>query len=92
MDPAIKAAAEKVWADLQVERHNERMEYIRRIFNADKFIGIDQKILARNPFYYNDLFDHLYDMKLWDLEELDKEMHLICEQYGKILIRNQGAE
>lgn len=88
MDTETLAVRNRINTELlQMERYNTRMEYIRRIFNYDKFIGHDLKALQKNRLWYNHQFDHLMEMNLWDLKELDKEMHLICEQYGKVITR-----
>ena len=89
MNEEIKEACARVWEELKTERFNQRLEHIRRIFEYDRFLGIDVKNAKRNPLYWNDQFDKLMDMKLEELEKLEIEMHLHVEQYGKIIISRQ---
>lgn len=67
------------------DKFNQRMVMIARIFEYDVFLSIDEKILSKNPYYYNDQFDRLYDMNFYELEELEQEMHDSVESYGRIL-------
>lgn len=66
---------------------NKKIALISRIFGYDKFIGQDKKCLKNNKYYYNDLFDELYDKSIDELEEIDQELHLACEQYSNALNR-----
>ena len=60
-----------------------RLEYIKRIFDHDKELGCDKVELKRNKYYYNDLFDGLYNLSMKDLESMDKKMSLIVKQYNE---------
>ena len=72
------------------DKHNMRMIYIQRIFNYNKFIGIEDKQLSRNPYYFNDTFDYLYGLNFYDLEDLDQQLHGLSETYSRIMARNNS--
>ncbi len=85
MTQEIYNLCNKINKDLQIERFNERLCYIGRIFEYDKVIGADIKFLNKNPLYYNDVFDGLYEMPLERLERIDKEMSEAVNHYKQQL-------
>lgn len=87
MNIETKTLYDKAWNEIQIERFNQRLIYIARIFSYDKFIGIDEKILQSNRYYFNDFFDYMYDLPLSKLEELDQESHANAFHYAEILRR-----
>ena len=82
----------KVNADLQIERFNTRMCYISRIFDYDKHLGVDQKILKRNKYYYNDGFDQLMELTLEQLEEVDQQISEAVRAFNIIKHNLYGKE
>lgn len=80
---------ETVKSNWATEKYNMRMIYTQRIFNYNKFIGIEDKQLKFNPYYFNDTFDYLYGMNFYDLEELDQTSHGLSETYLEILNKKQ---
>jgi len=80
-------ACNKVNAELQAERFNTRMALIARCFEYDKFLGVDEKSLKTDPFYHNNYFDQLMDMKYWELEEFEIKMFKITQDYEESICK-----
>jgi len=68
-----------------VTEHNTRMCYIQRVFEYNKCLGVEEKQLSRNKYYYNDLFDCLYDMELKALEAHEQIVHEYYIRYTQTL-------
>lgn len=66
---------------IKIQKRADRIEYIRRIFEYESFLGMLVKQVKRNPYYYNDTFDKLYDMNFYHLEELEQNIHQVVTQY-----------
>lgn len=79
---------EKFKTRYDTDKYNQRMILIARIFEYDKFLGVDVKQLKRNPNYYNDQFDYLYDMNFYELEEFEQKMHELVTTFGQVLNKN----
>jgi hypothetical protein len=93
LDTATLAICNKINADLQIERFNERMVLIARCFEYDKFLGVPERELRLgNHLYYNNYFDQLMDMKLWDLEDWEVKMFKITKDYGDAINRYPTKE
>lgn len=71
----------KVNTELQQERFALRMELIKRCFEHDRELGIDEKSLKIDPLYYNNFFDMMYDMPYYKLEEFEIKMFKIKKDY-----------
>lgn len=55
------------------ESFEEKLNKIKQVFYSVKYLGLDKDKLKLNQYYYNDLFDKLYEMsdkKLNDYVEL----------------------
>jgi hypothetical protein len=63
----------------------ERLEYISRIFEYDKYLGQDLKELKFNKYYWNDLFDSLYDLDIDELMQMEITMFNIIEDYKRCI-------
>jgi len=80
---------ETIKSNWAADKYNMRMIYIQRIFNYNKFIGIEDKQLKRNSYYFNDTFDYLYGLNFYELEDLDQTSHGLSETYSRI-VQKQG--
>jgi hypothetical protein len=69
------------------EKRNTRTILIQRIFEYEQFVGILSKKVVKNPFYYNDRFNELYDMNFYHLEELEQKMHEHVYRYGELILK-----
>jgi len=87
MTTEMLLACNKVKAELQTERFNQRMIHIARCFEYDKFIGVDVRSLKTDRLYYNHYFDMLMDMNLEDLEAWEVKIFKITKDYGEAINR-----
>ena len=65
-----------------------KMQYISRIFKYEKQLKIDEVELKKNKYYYNDLFDKLYDLAIPELEIYDWQMDQIVDEHNQMVIQN----
>ncbi len=71
-----------------VLKHNEKICLIHRIFSRNKFIGIEEKCLKFDKYYYNNLFNRLYDYSNTELEKLDQELFVMCRTIAEATYGN----
>lgn len=81
--------SEELVKRVEKKRKETKLLYISRIFRYDSFLEVDQKELKKNPYYYNDLFDKLYDLSVEELEIYDQRMDKIVDDYEQSLIQTQ---
>lgn len=61
-----------------IDEHNTKMCLIRRIFERNKYLGIEDRQLKKNRLYFNNQFDFLYDQSIDTLESIDHVLHEHC--------------
>lgn len=85
----FNTVSEELVKRVEKKRKETKLLYISRIFRYDNFLEVDQKELKKNPYYYNDLFDKLYDLSVEELEIYDQRMDKIVDDYEQSLIQTQ---
>jgi len=81
--------SEELVKRIEKKRRETKLLYISRIFRYDNFLEVDKQELKKNPYYYNDLFDKLYDLSVEELEIYDQRMDKIVDDYEQSLIQTQ---
>lgn len=65
----------------ELEKANERISIIDRIFKVEKYTGILDRQLKRNKYHYNDLFNLLYEMNYYKLKDMEEKYEDIAKKY-----------
>jgi hypothetical protein len=60
-----------------------RLLYIKRIFEYYKELGLENNGIIDSKYWHGDVFNLLYDKRIYELEQMDRSLHLICEQLNK---------
>jgi len=68
------------------EKRNMRIVLIQEIFKHEKFIGLLDRKVAKDPYYYNQRFDELYDMNFYELEELEQKTSGYAKDYSELIL------
>ncbi len=69
------------------EKRNTRIILIQRIFEYQEFVGMLPRKVAKDPYYYNNRFDELYDLNFYELEELEQKIHGIAADYSQLILK-----
>lgn len=85
----FNTVSEELVKRVEKKRRETKLLYISRIFRYDNFLEVDKQELKKNPYYYNDLFDKLYDLSVEELEIYDQRMDKIVDDYEQSLIQTQ---